>query len=280
MSIRNTAGKYLLLIVIYSFTQCDAFSQLINLGVKAGYQFSWVRSDDLDFRANTKISPVSGFNAGLVTSFKIKERYFLHTEYLFSTKGKRITEYVTPRGNIDPLLDDKVTYYYIDVPVLYNIQFKSKVENKYFKWHAGIGPLFSFWLGGKGTIVSQELIENEFDKIDYKIKFGHRQTTDVTTVYIDEARRLQLGLTFGGGIMLEPPNNRSKFMFDLRFEMGGTWLGDADSADYLAPSDYDDNVKARNMGLRFSIMYLYQADVSKKGLNKGKSTKKVQKRRT
>lgn len=277
---RTSTGNFFLLILLFVLHSNDALPQIVQTGFKGGYQFSWVTAEDPDFRSRTKISPVSGYNVGLVAAFKVKERYFLHTEYLFSTKGKRVTNYVTPGGKPDPILDDQSTYYYIDVPILYNVHFKGKIENKHFKWYAGIGPLFSYWLGGKGTIVSQELIENEFDKIDYKIKFGDRPRDEgVTSIYMEHVRRFQLGLTAGGGIMLEPNNNRSKFMIDMRFELGGTWMGRPESADYLAPSNYGNNMKGRNMGLRASIIYVYETNLSKKSLNKGKSTKKVKKRR-
>lgn len=273
----TTKLKYLIPLV-FIFSMSNALAQIVETGIKGGYQFSWTTSDDPDFRSRSKISPVSGYNAGLVLAFKLKERYFLHTEYLFSTKGKIVSDFVTSGGKPDPELVDKITYYYIDVPILYNVQFKGKVDTRHFKWYVGIGPLFSYWLGGKGSIKSQELRENEFDELDYKIKFGIRDDASVKSVYMDEAKRLQLGLTFGGGIKVEPPG-RNRLMFDLRFEMGGTWHGKPESADYRVPSNYNDNIRARNMGLRGSVIYLYEWNLSKKSLNKGKSTKKIKKRR-
>jgi hypothetical protein len=95
-----------------------SFAQVINFGVKAGPLLSWVRSDDPEFRKQVKIKPRPGYSAGFVVSFKVKDRYFLHTEYLFSTKGKVV------RGRVDKVLEDRITYNYVEVPLLYNIQFK------------------------------------------------------------------------------------------------------------------------------------------------------------
>jgi hypothetical protein len=63
-------------------------------------------------------------------------------------------------------------------------------------------------------------------------------------------------------------------MIDLRMELGPTWLGNAESASYALPPSYDDNLRARNLGVRFSVMYLFETNLDKKIRNKGKSTKK------
>lgn len=245
-------------------------AQIIRAGVKAGYQLSWARHDDKDYRREVKANPVHGFNAGGVLSFKVKDRYFLHTEYLFSTKGKRVKS----RDKLEEL-DDKITYYYIDVPLLYNIHFKSKLKgDRQFTWYAGAGPLFSYWLGGKGTVYNTEFAENEAPPLDYTLAWGERgeDFIDPVQVYVKDARRFQLGFNVGGGILLEPESGH-KFMFDLRMEIGHTWLGKPESADYVIPVTYDDNLKARNMGLRFSVMYLLESNLDRKIRNKGKSTK-------
>ena len=241
----------------------------MQYGIKAGAQLSWVRSDDRAFRESVKIKPVPGYNAGFVLSFKVKDRYFLHTEYLYSTKGKII------KGRTDKLLEDRVTYNYIDVPLLYNIHFKGSVGTRQFKWYAGAGPLFSYCLGGKGRINADDFEQNNFPPIEYTIRLGERgeDLSEYDIIYVKDVNRLQLGFTFGGGILLEPAHS-GKVMIDLRFELGHTWMGTATSADYVLPVTYDDNLKTRNMGLRLSVMYLFERNLDKKVRNKGKSNLK------
>jgi hypothetical protein len=84
---------------------------------------------------------------------------------------------------------------------------------------------------------------------------------------------MQVGVNIGAGILLEPANGR-KVMVDLRFELGHTWLGKPESADYVFPATFYNNLKARNMGLRFSVMYLLESNLDKKVRNKGKSVVK------
>lgn len=244
-----------------------ASAQILQYGIKAGPQLTWVAVDDKSFKDQVSIHPRMGYNAGFVLSFKVKDRYFFHTEYIYSTKGK------VNRGRIDKQLEDRITYNYLELPMLYNIQFKGKVgSTRQFKWYAGAGPLLSYWLGGKGHLNSLEFIENNFPPIEYVIRFGERgeDIGEVEAIFMKDVKRLQLGFNLGGGIMLEPTNG-GKVMFDARLDLGHTWMGTPGSADYVLPVTYDDNLKVRNMAVRFSVMYLFERNTDKKVRNKGKS---------
>lgn len=246
---------------------CQAFSQVMYFGVKAGPQLSWMKSDDREFRKTVRTLPKFGYSAGAVLSFKVKDRYFLHTEYLFSTKGK------VNRGKVDKVLEDRITYNYLEVPVLYNIHFRQRMKGgRQFKLYAGAGPLFSYWLGGKGWIDSDEFRENNFAPFKYKIRFGNRgeDIGETNVIYMSDVKRFQLGFNLGGGLLLEPATG-GKLMADLRLELGHTWMGTPASADYVLPVTYDDSLKGRNMSVRFSLMYLFEMNLDKKVRNKGKS---------
>ena len=161
--------RYLILSLIMTLLMSrSAYSQVMDYGIKAGFNASWVRvDDDPDYRKATKIAPVPGFNVGAAFSFKLKKRYFLHAELLYSTKGQWLTE-----NDLEPdLYDEKVTYNYIDLPLTYNIYFNGKLNVKKFKWYVGIGPNFSYWLGGKGTLKHYEFKEFDLIKIFNASKF-------------------------------------------------------------------------------------------------------------
>jgi hypothetical protein len=236
-------------------------------GLKAGPQLSWMKSDDPDFRKTVRTLPKPGYSAGAVLSFKVKDRYFLHTEYLFSTKGK------VNRGKVDKVLEDRITYNYLEVPMLYNIHFRQRMKGgRQFKLYAGAGPLFSYWLGGRGWIDSDEFRENNFPAFKYKIRFGTRgeDIGETDVIYMSDVKRFQLGFNLGGGLLLEPSRG-GKLMADLRLELGHTWMGTPNSADYVLPVTYDDSLEGRNMSVRFSLMYLFEKNLDKKVRNKGKS---------
>lgn len=244
-------------------------AQIIHAGFKAGAQVNWVRIDDASFKDTVKTSPYPGFNVGGVVSFKVRDRYFLHTEYVYSQKGKIF------QGKIDPLLHDKVTYHYFEIPVLFAMHFKSKVgKSREFKWYMGIGPNVSYWISGNGQLRSSDLKENFLDQIDYKVVFGERMDTQhPREIYYPNANRVQFGLNIGAGLMFEP-GERNKIMVDFRYGFDQTRLGKG-LADYQIPADYDDNLRVRNWGFKASIIYLTEFNLDKKSRNKGKSTKRI-----
>src|SRR5690606_33628320 len=96
------------------------YAQVVQLGLKAGYQLSWVNTDDQLRKDAFQNKPVSGFNAGAVVSFKVRERFFLHTEYIYSTKGTKVTmRKNAPGQRYDSLFSEKVVYSYAEVPVIF-----------------------------------------------------------------------------------------------------------------------------------------------------------------
>lgn len=259
--------KNLLVTLFIIATTEVATGQIIRAGFKAGPQLSWVTVDDPKFKEVGNVHPIPGFHAGAVIAFKVKDRYFLNTEYIYSQKGKNVT------GKIDPNLNDKVIYRHIDIPILFSMHFKGQLaKSRQFKWYLNAGPNTSYWLGGKGVVNSGDLIENGLPELKYKIAFGTRPDhNNADILYIKDAKRLQFGMNVGGGILLEP-GGKQKVMIDFRYEIGHTQLGNATSSQFLLPSDYQDNMKGRNKGIRLSLVYLFEFSSDRKELNKGKST--------
>lgn len=244
-------------------------AQIVQAGFKGGVQMNWVALDDASFGDSVRVSPTPGFDLGGAVSFKVRDRYFLHTEYVYSQKGKIL------KGKIDPLLRDDVTYHYFEIPALFTMHFKGRLgENREFKWYMGIGPNVSYWIGGKGVVESSDLKENFVDKLNYSIVFGPRKDTQhPEVIYYDRANRFQFGLNVGAGLMIEP-GERNKVMIDFRYGFDQTRLGKG-LADYQIPADYDDNLRVRYRSLKVSVIYLTEFNLDKKSRNKGKSTLKV-----
>jgi hypothetical protein len=264
MGTRNIIYILLTVFAVSAF-RFSVSAQVIRVGLKGGIQSSWVKYDDSAMLDTVSVNPLIGFAAGAAIAFKVKNRYFLHTEIIYSTKGKVL------KGKIDPDFKDRVIYQFIEVPVLYSMHFKGSVGDKKFKWYAGAGPCISYWLGGKGTVNSGDISEY-LDPIKYKLKFGVREDhSRADIVYINNAKRLQFGLNVGLGMVLEPITNH-KVMLDLRYELTHTRMGKRIGHDYLLPADFDDNMKSRNSTLRISLLYLLEYNLDPKERNKGKST--------
>jgi opacity protein-like surface antigen len=269
-AIRTLCALYLLLL-----SGISVHAQVIRAGLKAGSQLSWIVSDDPAYKRVADIQPRVGFHAGGVLEFKVRERLFLHTELIYSQRGKTITSNKDSsiNKNYDRFLKDKVNYHYTELPILFIHYFRGQLgKEKYFKWYVAGGPNIAYWMGGNGTISSSDLRENNIESLKYKIRFGRRvEHSHPEIVYVNSANRIQFGLNIGGGFMLEPAP-KQKIMVDIRYEMGHTRMGKPTSTDYLIPSDYEDNLKARTKALRLSVMYLIEYNSSKKERNKGKST--------
>lgn len=258
-------------IITFSTLQI-ASAQIVWLGIKAGVQVTQPKIDDIHFKDTVKTIPSIGYNVGAVLLFKIKDRYFLHSEYLYSMKSK------INQGKVDHLLWDKVTYHYFEVPILFTMQFKVRLgKEKNFKWYAGVGPNIAYLLNGSGVIKSGELIENYINSLSYKINFTQRPDRNFNElrtdqIYYPSVNRFQFGLNFGTGILLEPAP-KQKIIVDLRYTTDQTLFGKK-SADYLIPDDYNDNLKVRSRSLRFSVIYMFEYNLDKKARKKGKSTLK------
>lgn len=277
---------FICLIAFFFLLSKALVAQVIQAGLKGGWNYSWVGIDDKTYKQLVNVKPIHGFNAGAALSFKVRDRYFLHTEYIYSTKGRIVT--ADPNSPafqetyyFEPDVEDRVRYHYAEVPVMFLIQFKGKAgKGKEFKWYVGAGPNFSYWLGGRGRVTSGTIaVESELYKdegwMEYKIKLGTRPLEDQATnelVFYNNVRRFQLGLNFGAGLVLEP-TPKHRFLVDLRYEFGGSRIGKKDAqANYILPPLYFDPLMSRSQGIRASIIYLYEFKTDKQTRNRGKST--------
>jgi len=264
----NLKNTVVFVVVIYLMSLNHSHAQIIWAGIKAGGQLNMVKLDAPGFRDTVNSLPTLGFNAGGALSFRVKDRYFLQTEYTYSLKRKTIKS----NGRFDPLLEDKVSYHYFEIPVLFTMQFKIFTgEEKKFKCYAGAGPNLAYLVAARGRLKSSELTEEGFDPLTYKISFTERKNRDHTDVihYPTDTKRFQFGINVGAGIILEPQPKR-KVIIDFRYTFDQTQFAKT-SANNILPHDYRDNLKFRNRTLRISIMYLLQYNLDKKVRNKGKS---------
>jgi len=187
------------------------------------------------------------------------------------------------KGKLDPMLKDKLVNNFVEVPITYNVFFNGHFKlhgDKRFKYYAGLGPLFSYWLSGHGKIYSGEHNEGNLPKEKYKIIFGQRSEdfTNRDEVYVYKPTRLQLGLVLGGGILTEP-DAKHRIMIDFRAEYGHSWQAAPGYEDFVIPNSNTIQIstKARSMGLRLSAMYMIELNTNKKVRNKGKSNITIQK---
>lgn len=235
------------------------------VGPIAGGQVSWVSYDDQDVKDLYRVDSRPGFHAGVNLSFAVRKRFYLHTAFMYSTKGKTVD------GNVDPMLHQEVRYRYIDVPVVYTVDFKARLGKlKEFKYFVGLGPNISYWLGGKGTLYTSDYHEaNMAEPVAYKISFSEPvDGSDEALMTVADPNRIQLGLNLAAGAVFEPFGYQ-RVMVMLRYEFGHSYFSRTSNG-IFANTYYQDVLQSRNQGFRLSVAYLINLKVEER--KKGKST--------
>lgn len=253
--------RSLFLIVLVMMLHLYADGQVL-VGPVAGPQVSWISFNDKDNRDLYRQSPTIGYHAGFGLSFRVHDRFFLHSALLYSQKGKRLD------GKTDELLKFTARYHYIDMPLVYTVEFKQNLgRTKQYKWFFGLGPNVSYWLGGKGSLENTQLNEILVNRINYKIVYDKAEGEfSDNQMNVNDPNRLQLGLNVSGGIVLEPLGYQ-KIMVTMRYEFGHSFLSPTSRGEFNLTNEYYDNMQVRPQGFRLSFSYLIdlKTDQSKKG---------------
>lgn len=244
----------------------SAYGQ-VYVGPVAGGQISWTKYDNKDLYDSYTVKPVKGYHAGAAISMKVRNRFFLHTAFVYATKGRMV------EGRTDLLLKNKAKYNFMEVPIVYAVDFRVKTGGgREFKYYVGAGPNISYWLGGKGKLYNSDLEENaDFASrdLEYSIVFSKAPDQFANNeMNVSNPNRIQLGLNLATGFVFEPGNNQ-KILFMLRYELGHSFLSASANGTFI-PTYYEDILKSRNMGVRVSLSYLFDLQVEDR--KKGKST--------
>ena len=228
----------------------------------AGANYSWTSFSDKDLKDAYRLSPVVGYHVGGHLAFKVRKRFFLHTSFLYASKG-RVLE-----GKLDTQLKNSSRYNYIDVPISYTVDFKGKIgKSKEFKYFLGIGPNVSYWLNGKGKLFNSDFEENHREELSYKVVFKKAPENQATDeMNIEQPNRLQLGLNLVAGMVFEPAPSQ-RIMFSIRYELGHSYL--AKTNGIFVDTYFQDPLQSRNQGFRISLAYL--VDLKVEDRKKGKS---------
>jgi len=250
----------------------------ILVGAEVGGQSQWtIFNPNKTTKELYSTDPFFGFHAGGSVAFRVKKTFFLQSSLLFTRRGKHLD------GKIDKSISLDVKYNYLDMPILFTQEIKSKIgkKGKTFKVQLGAGPIISYWLGGKGLLNSADLNENGINPPKYDlphtIVFG-KNPQDVVQgeMNVQNPNRFQLGLNFNVGLVLEP-ERMNKFILAAQYQIGHSYMSPDSEGDFGLDGElyYYDDLQVRSQSFALSLYYFIDLKLDEK--NKGKSTIKLDK---
>ncbi|MFW5762398.1 MAG: porin family protein [Cyclobacteriaceae bacterium] len=197
-----------------------------------------------------------GFTIGAVADIKVGSMFSLQNELNYSLKGVRIK-----RGGSD-YVQNTMMLHYLDYPIL----LKTRLNKGRQKYYLTFGPTISYWLGGNMNIRANELDEWGIDRAILGITYNPDNALDVKSIYVPEANRFQFGLSIGGGIENELHNGQ-RFIFDLRYDIGHTFLSKEREVD-IELATYQANMESNNHMISFSVIFVYDLNTLRRNLAK------------
>ena len=249
----------------------DSHAQLL-VGPKFGAQMGWIglnNDADKEF-LNSQVVP--GFHGGAVAIWRVRDRFYLHTELLYALNKQRIT------GELDRLLESEITNHMLELPISFKVNFDQNIKNLKYQIYLGAGPNIRYWMGGNSTVFSSEIDEVGTTAQEYKIKFEEfpAENVDNSKLYIEDANRVQLGVNAVAGLMFQPQGGHT-IILDFRFDYGHSFLARKDYGFYPDLIDYSEPTRARYHAFKIGVAYLIDTNVASR--NKGKSTANPKKMR-
>jgi hypothetical protein len=113
--------------------------------------------------------------------------------------------------------------------------------------------------------------------LPYHVTFAKApENVEVGEMNVENPNRIQLGLTFSGGVVFEP-GKFNKVLVTARYELGHSYFSPDSKGDFGLDGQlyYEDDLQVRNQGVVLSIFYFIDLKLDQK--NKGKSTIKLDK---
>ena len=211
-----------LMIVLITLFCFEANAQTI--GIKGGLNLANMLEKDDDETYSNDYSMNPGFHLGLTVDVPFNEFLSFEPGILLTTKGMKYEEDiagvdVTVKGNL----------YYLDVPLTLKASHDLGGGLKMF---GVIGPYVGLGLSGKIKATAKYLGEEETEEED--VEWGNDED-------VDDLKRLDMGLTFGGGVEI------NSILIGISYDLG--------LSNISAYQDY--GTTSKNRVLKFSVGYSF-----------------------
>lgn len=197
-----------------------------------------------------------GMTLGLVADIKVGSKFSLQNELNYSLKGIKIK-----RTGSD-FVTNTLMLHYLDYPVL----LKTRLNKGRQKYYMTFGPTISYWLGGNMNIKANELDEWDLERVKLGITFNQDNSLDGESIYVPQPNRFQFSLSIGGGFESELHNGQ-RFIFDLRYDIGHTFLSKEREVD-TSLITYQANMESNNHIFTASVIFVYDLNTLRRNMAK------------
>ena len=190
-----------------------------TFGLKAGLNLSNILDKDNDGTYNNNLNMNPGFHVEAIVDMPFNKFLSFESGLLFTTKGYKLED--------DEIFKIKAEskLYYLDIPLTIKA---SHDLWKGLKMFGTAGPYVGVGLSGKTKVYFEDL------KIDdHNINWGSSDE--------DNLKRLEWGLTFGGGVEI------SSIIIGISYDLGLSNIS----------ANQDNGTKAKNKVLKFSVGYMF-----------------------
>ncbi|MEQ9401946.1 MAG: outer membrane beta-barrel protein [Cyclobacteriaceae bacterium] len=218
------------------------------------------------------------FQFGAALNYTATDLYSVYTEIVYERMNRNLKS--KPTNNFQ--IDSKATNSFITIPVMLRVS----LGHVPFHYYVNGGPKISYWLSSKGTLFLPSFEENidpdtnEPIPFEYKVVFNSSDIGD-GNVELEDANRLQFGLTAGAGAFFDLANG-ARLMVDFRYTFGHSNLGfDTKDGNFDFPDDnYVESFEYTMNTISVSVGYLigYNAEFKRKGRSTDEKSNKKKKK--
>jgi len=210
--------------VLILFTASAFTSDFTGAGVKVGLNMSSINDDDIDIIVGTGFDTKTrmGFTGGGFAEYSFIPEFSMEAEVLLSMKGSKMENEAGDEYEL------KLTY--IEIPILVKLNFpmEGKLSPNFYA-----GPALGFLLSAKGPYPNEEdeeVIEEDVDIKDYM-------------------NTIDYGVVMGVGFEYQMDNG--SILFDLRYNLGLSKIGDGEPLDLQTDPDWKNNSISFMVGYSF-----------------------------
>lgn len=234
-------------------------------GFRAGLNMTTPHFADVDARKSLDAQPTLGWTIGILTQFKLTDRYAFQTEVGYSQKTSR---FLFDKGNGE----NEMVMHFVDMSLLLRRRFAFEWgKNIQSDFIISVGPNVNYWVNARGKITT-----GGGSPFEYNVVMDGTSDANYNNMYLNGVNRWLFGIDLGIGVNA-PITSKQKIYVEFRGTLGQTNLGTNSSTSFInligfGGSDFQQNFLKANLKT-FSVTAAYTLSYNYFESKTGHSTK-------